>query len=403
MFGAVLLLLALSLSLSLVPVSAQADAQASDWSLYLIDSMTQQVLRIYLDGRQETYDLGMPAGTYLGRSSADFTPDGNRVAYCINDSPDSPNMSLFVRDMGAGQVFTVSFGQTAGRWVDYSNDGSQIAVSLARHYAGDPNADPNTPTWQLLVLDATNGTQLYEMNPIKGAAYFDVGRALMPDVRYFAGNLIVFAGLAWGTEGFPTPPAYLWQTTDDAIQPVERWWRWGWDALAYTGELAWVEVNANLPAAEPGGPMPQGNVVKLANDGGQESTIYANPDWIIMGTKFIDAGRQLAINELQGFDENNMEAPQGTRWIALNRDGTSSELVAPPGYSELVAAPDGFALLWASDNSATPLMTLDYHTGRETTTLWQTQQQMGTSWQLLWSAPTRPAQGLTPFQSISVP
>jgi hypothetical protein len=225
----------------------------------------------------------------------------------------------------------------------------------------------------------------------------------MPDVRYFAGNLIVFAGVAWGTEGFPTSPAYLWQTTDDSIQPVERWWRWGWDALAFTGELAWTELNPNLPAAEPGGPVPQANVVKLANDGGQESTIYANPDWVILGAKFIDAGRQLAINELQPFDMNNPEGGQGTRWIALNRDGTSSELAAPPGYSQLAAAPDGYVLLWASDNSAAPLLALDYHTGRETTTLWQQQEDMGIGWSILWSAPTQSAPGLTPFQPISAP
>ena len=122
----------------------------------------------------------------------------------------------------------------------------------------------------------------------------------MPQVRYFANGQIVFAGVQWGTEGSPSNPAYLWQFGGDSLQPIDRWWRWGLDSLPATGELVWVELDQSLPAADPGGPMPQGNVVKLADKSGDERVIYTDSSWVIMAAQFIDNGRELAISELQG-------------------------------------------------------------------------------------------------------
>ncbi len=394
----------LAVVLFAVLLTAPAAAQ-SNWSLYLLDGMTQQVVRVSLDGTQQVIDLGLPPGAYIGRQSVDFTADGNRVATCtITDADDGAHITLSARDVGsASALFSADLGKSDGCWIKYNADGSQIAAGIVRHYAGDPNADPTVPTWELLVFDAATGQQRYEMNPVKGGANFDAGRTLMPETRYFAGDLIVFAGRPWGTEGFPVSPAFLWQLTTDTLQPVDRWWHWGWDSLAYTGELAWTELDPNLPVADPGGPVPQANIVKLADDSGSERTIYANPDWVILGTQFIDNGRQLAIQELQGFvpDANGNPGNQVMRWVALGRDGAVSQLASTLGFSELVAAPDGYALLTASDNSATPVLTLEYHTGREATTLWQYQATGGVTWSILWAQPVPTDSGVQPFQAVS--
>jgi hypothetical protein len=229
---------------------------------------------------------------------------------------------------------------------------------------------------------------------------FDPAQTVMPDVRYFANNQVIFTNLLWGTDAPPMSPAYLWQLSDDSVQAIDRWWRSGLDSLPATGELVWAELDPSLPAAQPGGPVPQANVVKLADKSGEERVIYQNSDWVILGTEFIDNGRQLAIQELQASDPNQPIA-QSTRWIGLDRSGTVSELATTPGFSELAAAPDGYVILWASDSSATPTLTLEYRSGRETTTLWQQQESGGITWTLLWAAPTPTADGLQPFPTLN--
>lgn len=384
-------------------LASPAAAQQTGWSVYLFNNVSQQLLRISLDGAQQTYDLGIPEGAYLGRSSIDFTSDGSRAAYClVVNQADGAYASLIVRDFaGQAALVNVDLGKTDGCWVTYSEDNSQIAVGLVRYYAGDPNADTRVPNWQLLVFDAGSGGQLHEMNPTKGGAAFDAARTVMPEVRYFANNQIVFAAIPWGTEGFPLSPAYFWQLSDDSLQSIDRWWRWGLDSLSASGELAWVELDPSLAAAEPGGPLPRANVVKLADKSGQERAIYRNPDWIIMAARFIDNGRQLAINELEAFDPNRNPGGQATRWMVLDRSGAVSELASVPGYSDLSAAPDGYIILWGSDNSASPVLTLEYRSGREATPLWQMQETGGITWSLLWTAPTPTADGLQPFPAVS--
>ncbi len=390
--------ISLALILVLASILTFPAAAQPGWSLYLLNSSTQQIVRVYLDGTQQTYDLGVPGGAYLGTNEIDFTSDGGRAAYCLMG--DGGQATLTVRDLAAQSTLaSADLGSAQGCWVTYSDDNSQIAVGLMRHYPGDPGADPNLPTWQLLILDAATGNQLHELNPNDGAAAFDPSRAIMPEVRYFANNQIVFAGLPWGTEGFPSSPAYLWRLGDGIIQPIDRWWRWGLDSLNQTGELVWVELDPSLPAADPGGPVPQANVVKLADKSGQERTIYADPNWVLLDAKFIDNGRQLAINALQAASGN--PGAQATRWLGLDRSGNVSELATTAGFSEVAAAPDGYVILWASDASASPLLALDYHSGRETTRLWQQQASGGITWSLLWAAPTATADGLGAFPAVS--
>ena len=380
-------------------------AAQSDWSLYLFNGVTQQVLRIYLDGTQQTYDLGIPEGNFIGQRGLDFASDGNRVAYCVPiNEPNGAHSYLYIKQIDAAEPsVTVDLGMGDGCWVNYSDDNSQVAVGVVHYYPGMEGVDTSVPPWQLLVFDATSGQQLYEMNADKAApAGFPAEpRAYMPDVRYFAGSQLIFAPRMWGTEGFPSEPAFFWHLDSDTIGPVDRWWQWGIDSLPATGELVWLELDPNLAAASPGGPMPQANTVRLANQYEEERVIYANPDWVLTETRFIDNGRQLAIGELEAMNPDEPPINQQTRWMALDRTGAVSELAGGLGFSQIAAAPDGYVLLSASDNSATPLMTLEYRSGRETITLWQQQETGGITWQLLWSAPTPTADGLQPFPVVT--
>ncbi len=384
----------------LFPAAAQ-----SGWSLYLFDSVSQQVLRVYLDGTQQAYDLGIPAGNYIGQRSLDFASDGNRVAYCVPvNEPNGAHSYLYLKDITATDALTIDLGMGDGCWVTYSDDDAQVAVGVVHYYPGMEGVDTSVPPWELLVFDAATGARLHEMNAEQAApAGFPAEpRAYMPDVRYFANNQVIFAPRMWGTEGFPSEPAFFWHLDSDTVEPVDRWWQWGLDALPATGELVWLELDPSLPAADPGGPVPQANSVRLANQNGEERLIYANPDWVLTATRFIDNGRGLAIGELEAFDPvNDNMGRQQTRWRALDRSGGVTELASSIGYSEIAPAPDGYVLLSASDTSATPLLTLEYHSGRETTTLWQQQETAGITWQLLWSAPTPTADGLQPFPAIT--
>lgn len=386
---------------TLFPAAAQ-----SDWSLYLFNGVTQQVLRVYLDGTQQTYDLGIPEGNFIGQRSLDFSSDGNRVAYCVPiNEANGAHSYLYIKDIASeADPLTVDLGMGDGCWVTYSDDNTKVAVGVVHYYPGAEGVDTSVPPWELLVFDAATGARLHEMNAAKAipAGFPSEPRAYMPDVRYFANNQIIFVSRLWGTEGFPQQPAIFWHLDNDAVEAVEHWWQWGVDALPATGELAWLELDSSIPAAEPGGPVPQANVVRLAGSSGVASTIYANSEWVLLDTRFIDNGRQLAIHELEPFDpvSDNMGA-QETRWMALDRSGNVSELASGLGFSQVAAAPDGYVLLAMSATTATPVITLEYRSGRETTLLWQEDYTSTSAWYLVWAAPTDTADNLPAFPTVT--
>lgn len=392
---------AVMMLLSLFPAAAQ-----DDWSAYLFNGVSQQLMRVRLDGSTETYDLGIPEGSFIGAQSMDFSADGSRIAYCVPvyDTRGS-TATLYIRNLASTDApLTVDLGQGDGCWVTYSDDNAQIAVGRVHYYAGDPNADTNVPPWQLLVLDAATGNQLHQMDAEKAipSGFDPEPRTFMPDVRYFNDNQLIFAAIPWGTDAPPIRPAYLWQLSTDSLQAIDRWWRSGVTSLSASGELVWLDLDAAVPAAEPGGPVPQANEVRLADKSGAETVIYTNSDWVILDTAFIDNGAQLAIGELQAAAAGADPGSQFTRWLALDRSGKVTELASSLGFSEIAPAPNGYLLLSANSTDMTPLVTLDYFDGTQTTTLWREQATTGIVWSLVWTAETPAAQdALTPFPAVT--
>src|SRR5215213_427470 len=116
--------LALIILLALV-LTFPAAAQPSDWSVYLFESTSQQLTRVYGDGTQQTYDLGLVADSYVGQSAIDFGPDGNRVGYCVSaNTPDGARATLIVRDItnASTQAVNLDLGIAQGCWVKFNAD-----------------------------------------------------------------------------------------------------------------------------------------------------------------------------------------------------------------------------------------------------------------------------------------
>ncbi|MBE2269574.1 MAG: hypothetical protein IAE80_15160 [Anaerolinea sp.] len=395
------LVLIVVLVLSVGAVSAQDAA----WSAYLYNSVTRQILRVDLDGTQTPIDLGLPEGSYLGMNDTDFTPSGDMLAYCVIDYNAAPTnmgtpttLHLYSLTVNA-PVAVVDLGASMGCWISYNAEGTMLAVGLVHYYSGDPAADLSQPAWELRVLDAASGETIDTLSPSAQFA-LDAGLTsdltLMPDVRFFAGSQIIFAGIMWGTEGAPLEPAFLWDISTDVVQPFDYWWHPG---LSVSGaDLAWLDLDPMLPVGDPGGPVPQSNIVRMLGADGSPVTVYHSPDWILLDTEFVNNGRALALQLLEPFDPNAPMGSNAIRWLLLDRQGGTVDLGTYPGFTQVIGAPDGLLLLHADSAQPGTGMTLDYVTATETRVLWQdVSENSGAAWNIIWASPVPRADGLSPF------
>jgi hypothetical protein len=368
-----------------VALPAQA---ANGWYAFLYNGISRQIVRVDADGAQEVFSLGLADTVFLGSGDLAFSPDGGRVAFCANSaSAETPqgDTVLIVRDLPAqANVLEVPLGGNIGCRVSgagFNADASQVAVSVVAYFPGDPAADTSGPIWRLLVVDVASGSIISEINadsaPVIEAGVIG-GVALLPEVRAFANNQIIFAEVPYGIGGAPEWNAFIWQLDTGTINP-DATGRWGKSGLSYldaTGELAWVDYDPNLPAVEPGGPMPASNIVKVADASGTERVIYQTTDWVLVDTQFINGGQQLGVLLLSSFDPENPDA-QESRWIALGRDGSVTELASGAVFSQIAAAPDGYVLfeLNFSDDFSQQDSRLSVVANGTVRRLWESQEQ----------------------------
>ncbi len=393
----------LGLSMVLLLTVGAAAAQSTGWSAYLFNNVTRQLVRVSLDGTQVPINLNLPEGTYLGEADTAFTNDGNRMAYCAIDySQPNAVATLNVIDATSGMpLYQQSMGQTLGCWVAYSADNSMLTVSTVNYFGGDPAADVARPIWELRILDADSGNQMAIMSPFDPDAT-NLGLlndfAIMPDVRYFDNNQVIFTGVIWGSEGAPIEPAFLWDLNSSALLPFDDWWRWG---LSVSGpEVVWLDNDPTLPVGNPGGPVPASNVVRMRDTAGEVQTIFHSPDWILLDSEFIEDGQRLALSLLEPFDESNPSDSNAVRWIALDRSGNVTELATNTGYSQIVNAPGGYVYLYGSNPEVGNTVTLEYRVGGQTQTLFSGQSDnSGAAWSLIWTTPSTPVTGLPAFMT----
>lgn len=367
-----------------LPAQAQP---GSTWYAFLFNSVSRQLLRVDASGTQEIFDLGLDETVFLGSRDIAFSSDGSRAAYCINRaSGDAPqgDTTLIVRDLAAGaNVLEVALGGSLGCRVSaqsFNADSSQVAVSIVRYFPGDTSGDTSGPIWRLLVVDVASGSTSAELNADSEAAQAAgvlPDTALLPEVRQFAGSRIVFAEVPWGIGGAPEWRAFIWQTDSGSVQPDSSL-RWGKSGLSYlpaTGEMAWIDNNPDLASIDPGGPIAPFNIVMLADVGGAERMLYHTGEWVLVDTEFIDGGAQLAVLLLAAFDMEN-PSQQQSRWIALDRDGSQTELTSGTAFTQAADAPGGYALFAFSFNAdfTQQNFQLTYTTGDEKRVLWESQE-----------------------------
>jgi hypothetical protein len=357
------------------------------WYAFLFNGITRQLVRVDVNGTQESFDLGLDETVFLGSRDMAFSPDGSRAAYCVNRaSGDTPqgDTTLVVRDLAAqADVLQVPLGGNLGCRVSaqgFNADASQVTVSIVKYFVGDTTMDTSGPVWRLLVVDVASGSTVAELNAQSEsvlAAGVLAGSALLPEVREFANNQVIFAEVPWGVGGAPEWRAFIWQIDSGSLQPdtTLRWGKSGLSTLDSTGELAWIDNDPDLPSIDPGGPIAPFNIVKLADRSGAEHLLYHTADWVLVDTEFINGGAQLGVLLLAAFDSEN-PGQQESRWIALNRDGTQADLTSGTAFTQIADAPGGYALFEFSFNADFTQQTfrLSYVTAGENRLLWESQE-----------------------------
>lgn len=398
----------LSLLISLLGLPIQKLSAQSDWFVYLYDSVNKRLLRVNQDGTSQEFSLGLSENQFFSPWDSAFSPDGNRVVFCSVDfSLENQGATrLYVRDIVAeSNLLEVDLGQTIGCALSrdaISPDASQMVVSVVNYYPGAAELpiDPNLPIWQLFVMDINSGEVLHELNalsPSLAAIETPANTPALPNVRYFANNQVIFLDVPYGIGGAPSFPSYLWQIDTGAVSRVVNWESSFLDRLG--NELVWVDIDPNLPAGQSGGPIPSFNILVYVDEAGEKRVIYHDPAWVLTNARFINSGRQVAVQLLAPFNPDSMDA-QSSRWVVLDRSGTVSDLVSVGNYSEIAPTADGYLLLaveFLGDNFSNPQSRLLHYNDANAQELWK---DPSSDWTLAWYPPIIPAEGLAPFPVV---
>jgi len=390
-----------------VPAMAQVDP----WFAYLYNQTTKELLRVYQDGTQQSFNLGLDENTYVSGFDMGFTYTGSQVAFCTVQYPPDGSLgtaTLVVRDIEAQtNLQTLDLGKAIGCRVGQQGYGgmmdSILSVSLVRYMPGDPNADTSQPAWQILLLEPYMGMTLFELNansPEVAAAGITNPGPMLPYVQRIDASSVIFAAVPYGIGGGAEWPAYRWKI-NESVEAVQIWGNVSLDTLSLTDEKVWVSADPNQPAAQPFGPIPPYNIVKLADRNDEEQVIYYNGEWVVADAKFINNGRQVAVLLMSGADANDPNPPQINKWVAIDRNGNVTDLYGEHFYAPLAAAPDGYVILdltEPAEGETIRTYTLVYGTDAGQTTLWSVQlEDFSRSWEIAWAAPTADDSSIQPF------
>jgi hypothetical protein len=262
------------------------------------------------------------------------------------------------------------------------------------------------PIWQLLVMDTSEGEIVAELNadmPVVSTIGLPMGMAIMPYVLEFVNDQITFAAVPWGIGGAFRADVYTWDMNTGSLEllPDDRRGNLSlMDALPATGETVWLDYDPTLPVIDVeggGGPMGLFNVVKIIDKSGQERVIFHSPDALLGTPRFIDGGSQLSILLHRPVDPN---MPFETTWIALDREGNVSELLAYTEWQndDIINAPGGYALFRRDIDAATTRSTFSlerhFSTNQEPSVLWNSDEG---GWEMIWSSPAPLGGNLIPF------
>jgi hypothetical protein len=336
-----------------------------------------------------------------------FSPDGTRAAFCTIEYGENGNntTTLYVRDIVAGtDLVTLDLGSSIGCRVTGNEDNSLLAVALIRYYSGDPAADTSRSAWELLVIDAATGETLHTLNadsPAASAIEYRYGESFLPYVFRVSGDEVVFGEVPYGTEFPPDFPTYNWNFQTDTIEPTEISGLVYSDYLPSTGELAWIEANESLPSGEPVGPMPRNNVVNVTDANGETTMVFHSPDWLLSSVQFFDGGERLMLQLFEPFDESAPEQVFETRWLALDRQGNTSDLFSSEAFADLTPAPGGYLAFYTTSQTLPATYQLEYYGEGGIETLLTFESDVYGGWEVAYVTPSTPVEDLPPFTPVN--
>jgi hypothetical protein len=346
-------ILVMAILLMVMPALAQ---DTSQWSAYLFDNINNALIRVSSSEETQSFSLGIPSGSYVYGMS--ISSDGSQVAYCYEYRED-PNaagtMKLVVRDIDQeANLFETELGQLVGCSVTAFNT-DVLALSIVYNYAF--NAGEGI-SWELRLIDPTTGEALSaltnETPEMPTVAFFgqeDV--PVLAKVHELSRERVSFIAIPYvGSEGPAEMPAYEWNVSEGTVSELPAaFGRFNADYLSETGEVVYSTLDESLDAAMPNGPIPQANVVKIQNAQG-DVTIYQNTDWVITGTSFVSNGEAVLVSMIAGFDEQNPEPMNISRYVLVKRDGTIIEFTEEYNGAVFVdAIPNGAIFVYTANPS----------------------------------------------------
>lgn len=360
---------------SAAPVNA-----AGQWQAYLYNMGTQEIVRVDEDGGESRISVPLVEGEFT-ENMAISKVGVDRAAYCsVRANENGGTAFLNVLDLNSGtqiqrhELGSMSFCRVAPEGISPSGD--RVAVALV-----DVGGQGQF-SWRLQVIDVASGATLNEMKN-SDSQYTAVGSAtdrfsIMPDVRLFEQDRLIFAVIPWQTEGMNTTDAFDWDLNTNTLVRVSQWGSLMLDYLPSTGEFAWAELDESLPAGQPAGPIPTNNVVRVMSANNEVRTVYTSGDWIIVNVEFIDGGQALALLLVESADPSTAEPGQQiTKWIRIDRSGAVSDLRDVTGiYVEIMPFRDSHAFLTHTSGPNGQGTTIETPTG----TLWEAPQ---SSWRVL--------------------
>jgi hypothetical protein len=381
--------------LAMLVIAPNVHVQAGgDWFSYVYNVQTFELVRVHLSGEQETVSLGLPEGYRPGEFA--FSPNGYVLAYCATADNDvqngHPHTQLVVRDLEVGgNIFQLDMGYPAGCLTTkdaFNEDGTQFAVGIVNYFMDEPDIDSTQPNRTLQIYDLNSLNLAVELNAATPIDPMMADLSMMPQVRYFAHDIVVFRELPWGMGGMvPDASAYMWDAFSGSLDPIEHWGAQTVVDIRDRGELFWLEHDDTLPQAEPFGEGSINNVVRMAGKNGAVSTIYHTPDWLIIDMAPINDGRELALL-LSAQDPNSADFRVINRWIALDRSGATTVLGESEQWSVIRSAPTGYVLFATAladpNDPTTRSFSLSYVTGGSPSELWSTPQ-ADSYWDLVWA------------------
>ena len=71
----------------LAPMTLTSVMAEEDWSAYVFNGNTGELVQVKADGTQAVSALGLDVGTFVSSYDMTFTQDGSRLAFCALTSP----------------------------------------------------------------------------------------------------------------------------------------------------------------------------------------------------------------------------------------------------------------------------------------------------------------------------